>query len=93
MATSVPTTRSTNRAQISNEMSSNLHNTVVPNMEKSMFDCFAKRLADHFMPTHSTMDKWFGIERLKVLGAMTFEGTTNLAVAKKWLSLIESVLG
>ncbi|KAA0066541.1 uncharacterized protein E6C27_scaffold25G001020 [Cucumis melo var. makuwa] len=41
----------------------------------------------------STVDKRFGIERLKMLGASTFEGTTNLDNAKKWLSLIEKCIG
>lgn len=44
------------------------------------------------MPTPSTVDKRFGIKRLKALGARTFEGTTNLADAEKWLSLIEMFL-
>lgn len=58
--------------------------TVGQNMEESMFNRFAKRLVDHFMLTPSTVDKRFGIERSKALGAMIFEGIINLADMKKW---------
>ena len=70
-------------------MSNNPHNTVGRNVEENMFNRFAQRVVDHLMPTCSTMDKRFSIERLKALGATTFEGTTDLIDAKKWLSLIE----
>lgn len=52
-----------------------------------MFDHFAQRLANHFMST-PTIDKMFDFERLKVLGAANFEGTTNSADVEKWLCLI-----
>lgn len=48
-----------------------------------MFDRFAKRLADHFMPIPSNPDKRFGIERLKVLEETPFKGTTNPTDAEK----------
>lgn len=74
-------------------MSSNPRDTTEQNIEESMFDGFAQRLVDHFMPTHSTMVKKFEIERMKVLGATTFEETTNPADAEKWMSLIEKCFG
>lgn len=54
-----------------------------------MFNRFAQRVPDHFMPTNPTLDKRFNIERLKALGATTFKGTTHPADLEKWLSLIE----
>lgn len=33
---------------------------------------------------------WFDIERLKALGAITFEGTTNPTDVEKWMSLSET---
>lgn len=47
-------------------------------VEKGMFDRFPQKL-----------DKRFSIERLKVLGEMTFAGTSNPIDAEKWLSLVE----
>ncbi|KAA0047014.1 hypothetical protein E5676_scaffold68G00730 [Cucumis melo var. makuwa] len=93
VAISVPVTRKANRAQASGKISSNPHDSVRQNVEESMFDRFAQRLTDHFMPIPSTVDKRFGIERLKALGAMTFEGKTNLADANKCLSLVEKCFG
>lgn len=34
-------------------------------------------------------EKKYGIERLKALGAIVFEGSTNLTDAKAWLNLVE----
>ncbi|TYK28108.1 hypothetical protein E5676_scaffold289G00110 [Cucumis melo var. makuwa] len=83
-------TTSANRVQESNDISSNPHDPVGQNAEERMFDRFAQRLVDCFMPTTSTVDKRLRIEILKALEAMTFEGTTNPTDAKKWLSLIEN---
>lgn len=47
-----------------------------------MFGCSSQKL-----------DKTLSIKRLKALGAMTFDGTTNLADAKKWLRLIKKCFG
>ncbi|TYK21573.1 uncharacterized protein E5676_scaffold275G00720 [Cucumis melo var. makuwa] len=48
---------------------------------------------DYLMPTNSNLDKRFSIERLKPLGATTFEGTTDPADVEKWLNLIEKCFG
>lgn len=45
------------------------------------------------MPTPSTVDKRYDIERLKSLRATTFKGTTSPANEKKWLSLVEKCFG
>ena len=58
-----------------------------------MFDRYAHWLAYHFMPTPSTVGKGFYIERLKALGATTFEETTNPTDAEKWLHLTEKCFG
>lgn len=58
-----------------------------------MFDCLVERLVDHFMSTPSTVDKKFGIERLKTLGVTTFEGTTNPTDVDKWFNLIKNCFG
>ncbi|KAA0035024.1 hypothetical protein E5676_scaffold155G00590 [Cucumis melo var. makuwa] len=72
-------------------MSSNPHDPIGQNAEESMFYRFSQRLVAHFTPY--AVNKRFGIERLKALGATTFEGTTNPANVEKWLSLIEKYFG
>lgn len=91
--TSVPGARSANRAQESDEMSSSPHDPVGPNVEDSMFVCFAQKLVDRFMPTSAIVDKRFSIERMKVLGATIFKETTNLAAVEKWLIDRKNILG
>lgn len=93
VATGVPVTRSANRAQDYDEMSSNGHYIIGHNIEENMFDRFAQRLAYHFMATPSIVYKRFSIERLKALGVMTFKGTINQTDVEKWLSLIEKYFG
>lgn len=66
----VPTTRSANRVQGSNEMSRNPHNTTEQNVEESMFNHFGQRVVDHRMPINSNVVKRFDIERLKALRAI-----------------------
>ena len=66
----VPTTRSANRVQGSNEMSCNPHNTTEQNVEESMFNYFGQRVVDHRMPINSNVVKRFDIERLKALRAI-----------------------
>lgn len=58
-----------------------------------MFNHFSRRVDDHLMPTNSNLDKRFSIERLKPLGATTFEGTTDPVDVEKWLNLIEKCFG
>ncbi|KAA0039561.1 hypothetical protein E5676_scaffold775G00680 [Cucumis melo var. makuwa] len=89
----VPATESANKVQESNEISNNPYDPIKQNTEKSMFDRFGQRLVDHFMPTPFIVDKRFNIERLRALGATTFEETKNLADTKKWLNLIEKYFG
>lgn len=62
----VPTIGSSNRAQTSDEISSNPHNLVGRIAEEGMFDRFPQKL-----------DKRFNIERLKAFEAMTIARTTN----------------
>ena len=58
--------------QVFNEVSSNPHNSVGRRAKEGIHNRFLQRL-----------DKRFGIERLKALGATTFVGTTNSTNAEK----------
>ena len=81
VAMNVQSIGSANRAQGLDEMSSNPHSTIVQNVEESMFNRFAERVADHLIPIKSNVEKR--------LGATTFEGTIGPTNVKKWLSLAE----
>uniref|UniRef100_A0A9I9CUX0 Uncharacterized protein n=1 Tax=Cucumis melo TaxID=3656 RepID=A0A9I9CUX0_CUCME len=62
VATDVPTTRSFNEAQASDEVSSNPHGSVGKRHKEGMVDRLLQKI-----------DKRFSIERLKALGAATFQ--------------------
>ncbi|KAA0054080.1 hypothetical protein E6C27_scaffold1371G00020 [Cucumis melo var. makuwa] len=89
VAMNVQSIGSANRAQGLDEMSSNPHSTIVQNVEESMFNRFAQRVADHLIPIKSNVEKRLTIERIKALGATAFEGTIGPTNVKKWLSLAE----
>ncbi|KAA0047616.1 uncharacterized protein E5676_scaffold648G00470 [Cucumis melo var. makuwa] len=67
--------------------SSRLH--VEVNVEEQLLDRLAQGLVSGIRSAQSNLEKNFWIERLKALGATTFAGTTNLADAEAWLTLIE----
>ena len=58
-------------------------------MKENLFDRVAQRMLDALA---SNSEKKFNIERLKALRATHFEGTTNRADVKRWLSLVEKCL-
>ncbi|XP_038896416.1 uncharacterized protein LOC120084680 [Benincasa hispida] len=58
-------------------------------MEDRVFDRITQRLAASVGSIQNDPEKKFGIERLKALGATTFDGTTDPLDAEIWLGLIE----
>ncbi|XP_038887090.1 uncharacterized protein LOC120077268 [Benincasa hispida] len=54
-----------------------------------VLDKIAQRLATSVGSVRADIEKKYGIERFKALGAVTFEGTANPAEAELWLDVVE----
>ena len=59
------------------------------NVEEQLFTRIAQRLAASIGSVESDPEKKYSIERLKALGATTFEDTVNPVEAEAWLNLLE----
>jgi len=59
------------------------------NVEEQLFTRIAQRLAASIGSVESDPEKKYSIERLKALGATTFEGTVDPVEAEAWLNLLE----
>ncbi|XP_038877272.1 uncharacterized protein LOC120069556 [Benincasa hispida] len=57
--------------------------------DEQMMRRFARCLAENLGEVTVDPKKWFSIERLKALGASTFEGTMNPADAEAWFVMVE----
>ena len=64
------------------------HPQVGVNVEEQIFTRIAERLATSIRSVESDPKKKYSIERLKALGATTFEGTLDPAEAEAWLNLL-----
>ena len=62
-------------------------------MEKCIFNMIAQRLVDSVGSAQPDLEKKYGIERMKALGATPFKGIVVPAEVEAWLSLIEKCFG
>ena len=76
-----------NRGDMSEGESS--HPQAEVNVEEQLFTRIAQRLAASIGLVESNPEKKYSIERLKALGATTFEGTVDPVEAEAWLNLLE----
>ena len=84
----VGTRRAAEEAQRESEGEAS-HPRAGDDIEDQMFTRVAQRLIDTVSSTQTDPEKKYGIERLKALGATSFEGTTDPADAEVWLKQIE----
>ena len=65
------------------------HSLAQENMEERIFNKIAQRLADGVRLAQADLEKKYGIERMKALGATPFKGTVDSVEVEAWLTLIE----